>query len=219
MYEEIRTAIEVASAIICFILLRFMIKPYENTGESRYLGLPLGFGFLGATHVVSAFAYYDPQVLGGNTLYIQLIARTFAFIFIAVTYYFSKKPTKSSQLLWKITLALLIALLVASFLIASTPSITMAGYGATRYYFRVINIIIILYICIHTFRSHIEKPDPKTIWIPLGYVILLVSQYTLLLFQLDGNLSVFFAALIIRLVFLSSFLIVAFRAFYRVEKG
>jgi len=208
MYEEIRTAIEVASAIICFILLRFMIKPYENTGESRYLGLPLGFGFLGATHVVSAFAYYDPQVLGGNTLYIQLIARTFAFIFIAVTYYFSKKPTKSSQLLWKITLALLIALLVASFLIASTPSITMAGYGATRYYFRVINIIIILYICIHTFRSHIEKPDPKTIWIPLGYVILLVSQYTLLLFQLDGNLSVFFAALIIRLVFLSSFLIV-----------
>lgn len=219
MYEEIRTAIEVASAIICFILLRFMIKPYENTGESRYLGLPLGFGFLGATHVVSAFAYYDPHVLGGNTLYIQLIARTFAFIFIAVTYYFSKKPTKSSQLLWKMTLALLIALLVASFLIASTPSITMAGYGATRYYFRVINIIVILYICIHTFRSHIEKPDPKTIWIPLGYVILLVSQYTLLLFQLDGNLSVFFAALIIRLVFLSSFLIVAFRAFYQVEKG
>jgi hypothetical protein len=102
MYEEIRTAIEVTSAIMCFILLRFMMKPYENTGESRYLGLPLGFGFLGATYVLSAFVYYIPDILGINTLYVQLIARTFAFLFIAITYYFSKKPTKNSQLLVKI---------------------------------------------------------------------------------------------------------------------
>lgn len=220
IYTEIRTGIEVASAIICFILLRFMIKPYENTGESRYLGLPLGFGFLGSTHVVSAFAYYNPYVLGENTLYLQLIARTFAFIFIAVTYYFSKKRTQSSKLLWKITLTLLITLLIASLLIISVPGITLASYRIARNYFRVINIIIILYICIHTFRSHIEKPDPKTIWIPLGYVFLVASQYSLFLWQLDGGLYAFFSGLILRLIFLLIFLIVSFRTFYLpIEEG
>jgi hypothetical protein len=37
--------IEIVSAILCFVLLRSMIKPYRTTGEGRYLGLPLGFGF------------------------------------------------------------------------------------------------------------------------------------------------------------------------------
>ena len=219
MYEEIRTAIEVTSAIMCFILLRFMMKPYENTGESRYLGLPLGFGFLGATYVLSAFVYYIPDILGINTLYVQLIARTFAFLFIAITYYFSKKPTKSSQLLVKITLTLLIAVLITLFLILSITDITLPRYGMFWNYFRVINLISILYICIHTFRNHIKKPDPKTIWIPFGYVFLAVSQYSLLLWQLDRSIVAFFASLILRLVFLSVFLIVSVGAFYRTRRG
>ena len=195
-----------------------MIKPYEITWESRYLGLPLGFGFLGATYVISALAYYIPQIFGPNTIYFQLIARTFAFLFIAITYYFSKKTTKKSPLTWKVTLTLFIAVLIISFLILSIPDITLPDYRITRNCFRVIDLIIILYICIHTFRSHIEKPDPKTIGIPLSFTILLVSQYSTLLFQLDGSLSAFFAGLILRLVFLSALLIVSFRAFYRIKK-
>ena len=117
MYEEIRTGIEAVSAVMCFILLWFMMKPYKITGESRYAGLPIGFGFLGASYVVSALAYYIPNIFGTNTLYIQLIARTSAFLFIAITYYFSKKPTKRSQQIWKITLIVLIILGIISLLI------------------------------------------------------------------------------------------------------
>jgi hypothetical protein len=222
MYEEIRTAIEVISAIMCFILLRFMIKPYEITGESRYLGLPLGFGFLGVTHAISAFAYYMesylPIIFSRNIFYIQLIARTFAFLFIAITYYFSKKPNKNSRLTWKISLILFIALLLASLLIVSIPDLTIQIYRLTRSYLRVFNLIIILYICTHTFRSHIAKPDPKTIWIPLGYVFLAVSQYSLLLWQFDGGIYAFFAGLIFRLIFLSVFLIVTYGSFYQIKK-
>ena len=218
MYAEIRTVIEVISAIMCFILLWFMIKPYENTGESRYIGLPLGFGFLGATYVISAFSFYIPNIFGPNTIYFQLIARTFAFIFIGTAYYFSKKPTERSQQFWRISLITLIIALITLFLIVNLPDITLPDYRTTRNYFRVTNIIFVLYICIHTFRSHIEKPDPKTIWIPLGYVFLLASQYSLILFQFDGGLYAFFSGLILRLIFLSVFLIVSFRTFYRVEK-
>jgi hypothetical protein len=218
MYAEIRTVIEIISAIICFILLRFIIKPYENTGESRYIGLPLGFGFLGVTYVISAFSFYIPNIFGPNTIYFQLIARTFAFIFIGTTYYFSKKPTERSQQFWKISLITLIIVLITLFLIVNIPDTTLTDYRITRNYFRVTNIMIVLYICIHTFRSHIENRDPKTIWIPLGYVFLLASQYSLFLFQLDGGLYAFFSGLILRLIFLSVFLIVSFITFYRVEK-
>ncbi|MCW4048091.1 MAG: hypothetical protein NWE99_11125 [Candidatus Bathyarchaeota archaeon] len=217
-YEEIRIVIEVVSAVMCFILVRFMIKPYEVTGESRYIGLPLGFGFLGATYVLSAFSIYLPDIFGGNTFYIQLIARTFAFLFIAFTYHFSKKPTKNSRWFWKITLTLLFILLIISFLIVDLPNFdNVYSYRTADIGFRVINIIIILYICIHTFRSYIEKPSSTTIWIPIGYAFLAVSQYSTLLFAIVVDLSHYtiFGALILRLIFLSIFLFVAIRTFYQ----
>ena len=220
MLIELRISVEVISAIMCFVLLRFMIKPFQITGESRYLGLPLGFGFLGVTYVLSAFTYYlqsqMPIMFLLKIFYIQLIARTFAFFFIAITYYFSKKPTEKSRLIWKTTLTLLIALLITSLLIVSIPDVTLDSYGITRNCLRLVNLMIILYICVHAFRKHMK--DPKTIWIPLGYIILLVSQYTALFFQLDRSLSALFAALILRLVFLFVFLLVSFGAFYRGKK-
>jgi Kef-type K+ transport system membrane component KefB len=217
MYEEIRTAIEIASAIMCFILLRFMIKPYEMTGENRYIGLPLGFGFLGATYAISALAYYIPRIFGPNTIYFQLVMRTFAFLFIAITYYFSKKITKNSRLIWKTTLAVLIAASIILFLILSIPNDTLPDYRTVRNYFRVLNLIIILYICVHTFRNYVEKSDSKTILLPLSFTILLVSQYSTLLFQLDESLYSFFAGLILRLIFLSTLLFVSFGSFYRIK--
>jgi hypothetical protein len=222
MYTELRTAIEVVSAVMCFILLRFMIKPYEITGEGRYLGLPLGFGFLGATHVIAAFTFYIPDILGKNTFYIQLISKTFAFVFIAITYYFSKKPTKNSRWLWRTTLILSVTLLIVSLLILGLPNIdNVYSYKTADTYARVINIILILYICIHTLRTHIEKPDPTTIWIPVGYAFLAISQYSILLFSLVVDLGHYtlFGGLIFRTLFLSVFLVVTFRAFYHTEKG
>ena len=84
MYQEARVIVEVVSAIICFILVRYMIKPYSLTKEGRYLGLPLGFTFLGASYVISALAYTELYHFS-DFLWIQLLARTFAFVFLAVT--------------------------------------------------------------------------------------------------------------------------------------
>ncbi len=106
-YQTFRVVYEATSAIFCFILVRFMIKPYLVTRESRYLGLPLGFGFLGATYALSAFVYFQPQFFGSGTIYFQLVMRTFAFVFLCVTYYFSTKSGDSGRF-WNTSLALLI---------------------------------------------------------------------------------------------------------------
>jgi hypothetical protein len=60
MYDEVRIIVEIASAIACFILVRFMIKPFQLTRESRYIGLPLGFIFLGISYAIAAIAYTEP---------------------------------------------------------------------------------------------------------------------------------------------------------------
>jgi hypothetical protein len=213
MYQEARVIVEIVSAIICFILVRYMIKPYSLTREGRYLGLPLGFTFLGASYVISALAYTELYHFS-DFLWIQLLARTFAFVFLAVTYYFSKKPSKNTQQLWDITLSLLIVSLVALFLVTVIfPQVASDTYSASQVYVRVFIVICLSYIAIHTIRSHIKNPDPTTIWVPMGYILLAISQYSLLFWYLDNSLAAFTGSLVLRLMALVVFLAVTYLSF------
>jgi hypothetical protein len=89
-FELERIIIEIGSAITCFILVIYIAKIYQLTRESRYLGLPLGFGFLGISYAISALSYL-PLFDFANKGWIQLFIRAFAFIFLAVTYVFSNQ--------------------------------------------------------------------------------------------------------------------------------
>ena len=220
MYDPtIRTVVEVVSAIMCFVLLRFMIKPYKLTGERRYLGLPLGFGFLGVSYILGAIAFSDIIFSFRLIAYLQLFARTFAYCFLVVTYYFSKKPAEDSRIKWDITLSLLIVGLAASIVTAIIiPQFAVDSYQATQVYVRSFNIICLIYISIHTLRSHIEKPDPMTIWIPFGFILLGISQYSFLIWAIDASNFAFTGAILIRLAGLVIFLIVSIRTFYGSSK-
>ena len=214
MYQEARVIVEVVSAIICFILVRYMIKPYSLTREGRYLGLPLGFAFLGASYVISALAYTELYHFS-DFLWIQLLVRTFAFVFLAVTYYFSKKPSKNTRQLWDITLSLLIVSVVALFLVTIyiSASCVEIHYHASQVYIRVFIVICLSYIAIHTLRSHIKNPDPTTIWVPMGFILLAISQYSLLFWYLDNSLAAFTGSLVLRLMALSVFLAITYLSF------
>ena len=216
MYDlTIRIVAEVVSAILCFILLRFMIKPYRLTGESRYLGLPLGFSFLGISYILGAIALsglFSPYF---ELAWIPLLARTFAFLFLVVTYYFSKKPSKNTRLLWDITLSLLIIALVTSVAtVLIFPQLAASSYMPTQPYFRIFDIISLTYLSFYTLRSHVRKPDPTTIWIPFGFILLGISQYSLLIWVIDASNFAFTGALLIRLAGLVVFLLVTIKTFY-----
>ena len=216
-YQTFRIIYEVTSAILYFILLRFMLKPYQLTRETRYLGLPLGFGFLGVTSALAAFFFYQPFLLGRGTMYVQLVLRTFAFIFLITTYYFSRKNTNNKSL-WNATLVILIVACLTLFLLVIIPDIALPSYQVTSMCTRIINLTLIAYICAHTLRSHIKAPDPETVWTPLGFLLLGISQYSLIVWALDESYSAFFGALAIRWAGLAVFLAVAIRSFYSVKK-
>jgi hypothetical protein len=211
-YQTFRVLYEATSAILCLILVRFMIKPYQVTRESRYLGLPLGFGFLGATYALSAFVYFQPNFFGGGTIFFQLVVRTFSFVFLCVTYYFSSKSGDSRRL-WNITLALLIITFLSLFLLVIIPDVALPSYQLASTFTRFFNLICIAYLCAHTLRSHLKKPDPETLWIPLGYFLLGISQYSLIIYAIDNSMSAWWGALAIRWAGIAMFLFVAIKSF------
>jgi len=213
MYDSERITIEVISAIACFILVRFMIKPFRLTGETRYLGLPLGFGFLGASYAFSALSF-SPLFDFNNIKWIQLFVRAFAFLFLAVTYYFSKSE-KRPKLLWNTTLGLLAAILTILMLLAIiSPQFLWPDYGLNQVYLRIFSLMCLSYISAHALKSHIEKPDPTTLMIPLGYVLLGIGQYSVLIWAVDESIFAFFGGLALRLAGLAVFLYVSYRTFY-----
>jgi uncharacterized membrane protein len=207
---------EVVSAIICFVLLRFMIKPYRTTGESRYLGLPLGFGFLGVSYVLMGVAlYFESFPFVEEIKWLQLFTQAYAFAFLAATYYFSKKPHERTRLWWDITYAGLVFAVVVSYLVVfEPPMFGLPSYKTVDEYFRIFNIICLAYISIHTLRSHASRPDPKTIWIPLSYLLLGFSQYSFLIWSIDSSFSAYVGAHILRISGLLVLLFVAYQAFY-----
>jgi hypothetical protein len=214
MYEEARITVEVVSVIVCFILVRYMIKPYWLTREVRYLGLPLGFGFLGVSYAISAIAYTGLYYFF-ELIWIQLLARTFAFVFLAVTYYFSKKTSNKTRILWDLTFSLLIVSLIVLLIVAFIfPQVTSDSYTASQMYVRVFNVICLSYIAINTLRNHVRKPEPTTIWIPLGFILLATSQYSLLFWYIDNSLAAFTGSLALRLMALVIFLAVAYLSFH-----
>jgi amino acid transporter len=135
-------------------------------------------------------------------------------VFLAVTYYFSKIPSKNTRQLWDITLSLLIVSLVALFLVTGIfPQVASDTYSASQVYVRVFIVICLSYIAIHTLRSHIKNPDPTTIWVPMGYILLAISQYSLLFWYLDNSLAAFTGSLALRLMALAVFLAVTYLSF------
>jgi len=207
---------EAISAALCFILVRFMIKPYQYTGEGRYIGLPLGFAFLGISYLFMGLALSSNNSLFVEEMkWLQLFTQAYAFAFLAVTYYFSKQAVEgSSRLRWHIFFSALIIAMITSYLIVFAPPLfALPSYKTVDEYFRGFNIIFASFIAFYTLRIHAHRPNPKTIWAPLGYVFLAFGQYSSLIWSLDSSFSAFVGAHIIRLAGLLVFLFVSYEAF------
>jgi hypothetical protein len=104
-----------------------MTKPFRLTQETRYLGLPLGFGFLGVSYAFSALSY--SRILPfTNSLLAQILVRAYAFLFLLVTYSFLKSA-KKPKLLWNSTFGILIAVFaVLILLIIISPQFHPSDY-------------------------------------------------------------------------------------------
>ena len=152
-------------------------------------------------------------------MWFQLLAKPFAFAFLAFTYYFSKKPAEYSRLIWDVTLSVLIIALTSTFiLIYVAPGFAFSSYRILGIYTRAFNLVCLFYITIHTLRSHLATQDSKTILTPFGYMLLGIGQYSLLIWAVDNSELAFYGDLVLRWIALVLFLLIAYQAFYRSHK-
>jgi hypothetical protein len=192
-----------------------LIKPCRLTREGRYFGLPLGFGFLGVSYLLAAFSHSYAHFSVNALTWLQLLARPFAFAFLTFTYYFSKKPSKNTRPLWDITLSVLIVALTSAFILFFiAPQFAHNSYHFLSIYVRIFNIICLLYISIHTLRSHLAAHDSKTAYTPFGYILLGISQYSLLIWAIDFSDLAFYGGLVLRWLGLIVFLLISYRTFH-----
>ncbi len=223
MFDIERIVIEMVSAIACFILVKFMIKPFQLTGETRHLFLALGFGLLGASYAFSAISFalealqtWSPVFI--SWFWVELLVRAFAFLFLAITYYFSRLEKKTKPL-WNTTLVILVALLAVLILSAIIfPQLPWSSYITINIYVRFFSLICLLYISIQSLRSHIEQAEPKTLMVPLGYILLGIGTYSSLIGAVDLTLFPLFGALVLRLAGLAVLLFVCYKTFYSKDK-
>ncbi len=205
----VRLIIEPASAIICFILVWYMAKPFRLTGKAIFLGLPLGFGILGISHVIAASVAFSTDLS-----WLMLLFRTFSFVFLATVYLFSSRSSKKIQQLWNISISATIVTLIAlSLLLFIAPQNIWQNFSTAQIYCRLFMLIFLCYIIFHTFRSHVRTPDPMTIWIPFGFIFLALSQYSFFMWSFDFTDAAFWGGVVFRLVGLAIFLVVSYRTF------
>lgn len=207
-------SIHAAAVTLCVVILYFMAKPFRATGDTKYLGLPLGFGFLGLSHVLSASTFFTPLPYLSVVAYLQLFARSFAFTFLAITYYFSGSTSEKSRIARNITLSILIvASTLAFIIIVASPWLAFSTFQVAEVYTRVFNVACLVYMAVYTLRSHVRKPDPTTIWIPQSYILLAVSQFLLFVWGIDHSYAAFGGAMALLLLGLTVFVIVSYQAF------
>jgi hypothetical protein len=211
-------SIHAAVIVLCIVLLRFMIEPYRLTRESRYLGLPLGFAFLAISHFLSALTFYTPAGYQTMVIYLQLFARSFAFAFLALTYYFSGKPSKNSRILWNVTFSLLIVALAGSFvLVIGSPEFDVSTYRAGELCTRIFNVLCLAYITVHTARIYFKDPKNTAKWLPVGYSLFAVSQALVLIWVFSLNSNIFISAMVLLLLGVAILVAGSYLAFYKTD--
>lgn len=209
--------VESVSAALALILVRFMIKPYRMTADVRYISLPLGFAFLGISYVfMGASLYFSDPVIVEKLQWLQLFTGAYAFIFLALTYYFSAKPPERRlyifiQVLVSFTILVLIIALAVVFM---PPPFALPNYKRVDEYFRILNMLLALYVTLYTLRRHARRPAPETILAPLGYALLAFSQYSFLVWSVDASHSAFIGAHTIRVASLLVFLFMSYKAYF-----
>ena len=210
---------EIASAMLSFILARFMAKPYLYTRDNRYIGLPFGFTFLGISYFFMGLTFYLSSFPFVEEVgWLELFTEAYAYAFFVVTYYFSgKELRRSTRLWWQFIFSGIIVIVIATYFIIlepSSPIFTLPSFEVADRYISGFDIICAVSISVYTLRSHALKPDPTTVWAPLGYLLLAFGEYSSLIWSLDSSSSALAGAYIIRLAGLVVFFFISYKAFF-----
>lgn len=212
MGVELLVASEIVSAGLASVLIHFFLKAYRLTGSIYLLGLPFGFSFLASSYVFLglSLAYGNSVAVSEVFLWMRLIVQCYGFAFIAFAYYFPSRPERSTKrALGMISLASLVSILLFfATLLAMPPFLQFPSANIVDECFTVVNLGFLLYI-IYRFINYWESPHKAVsglIWTPSAFSLFVLSQYSWLIWGIDGSQTAFVLAHINRIAALLLFI-------------
>lgn len=167
----------------------YFFKMYRLFSSSYIFGLMLGFAFISFADFFFATSIdLANQNESFNSLqWLKLSITSYGYVFLALVYYFHKSTEKKFSLAIKSVLLSLIPIISILLLVISIESIEILRFQQYNEYFRIVNIISIGYVVFSTF-SNSEIKNRKLILIPLGFAVLLSSQFIRFLFTIDPTI-------------------------------
>jgi len=174
------------SGLVSASISGYFFKMYRLFSSSHIFGLMIGFALISFADFFFATSIdLVNQNESFNLLqWIKLSVTSYGFAFLALVYYFHKSTEKKLSLVIKSMLLSLIPIISILLLAISVENIGFPRFQQYNEYFTIVNMISIGYVVFSTF-SNSEIRNRKLILIPLGFAVLLLSQFTRFLFTID----------------------------------
>ena len=165
----------------------YFFKMYRLFSSSHVFGLMIGFALISfGDFFFSATLDLANQNESYNLFHWSKLSITsYGFAFLALVYYFQKSTEKKFSLVIKSMLLSLIPVISLLLLVTVIENIGIPPFQQYNEYFRVVNMISIGYVVFRTFSNPTIKTRKELILLPLGFVILLSSQFIRFLFTID----------------------------------
>ncbi len=200
------------SAWLSFSIAYLMFKSWRMVRKNYLLGFPMGFSLLALTYAILDIGYVVE--LTNVWSWVQLLLGSWAFVFLAVTYFLRYDSSRAdnpstASLLFAIVGIITLATVAAVFVL---PQELLPSYLTAELLFRIVNLVLLGYV-IYSLNKGV-KTETGLSSIVLGFTFLTIDQCGLLLNTLDRTFvwPIIFAQLVrvVGLLILTIFLVRAF---------
>ena len=175
------------SGIVGIGISAYFFKMYRLFSSSYIFGLMIGFTLIAfGDFFFSATINLANQNESFNFLqWEKLFIMSYGYAFLALVYYFNKSTEKKASLVIKSMLLSLIPIISLLLFITSLENVEMLSFQQYNEYFRIVNVIFISYVVFKTFGNSAIRNKKELILLPLGFLVLLLSQFVRFLFTID----------------------------------
>ncbi len=225
--------VTIPSILFSSIISWHFFRSYRFSGFGYLLGLPVGFVFLSLSFLFEHLniIYSTDHSLYPILFWIQLASQSEALGLIALSYRFKSSSTAdhylddinlfpSAKIRDAKTLAKLKEVLSSSlplimiaipFIVPvsellSDPDFSYYGLADLSLFMRIYNMTILSYILVNSIISLIKAANIKMLYIPGGFALLWLEQYSLMITYFDNYLISYIVSTLVRLAGLTLFI-------------
>jgi len=209
--EGLMLACKFVSIPLIFVIIFFGYRYCKLTSLSTLRSFTIGFTFLIAADLfvlICILTHFEDK---NSILWIQSILVAYGFSFIAVAYYYVSKSEKKLYSINKIFSFAVIPLIAYIGIMSILGLNEMSNFFSVEEYFIIYNLLILTYISKHTLQKGILTTQKEILYIPMAFVILWTSQFTLLLYSIDGNYEYLVSSIILKNAGLAVFVMMIFQ--------